>query len=154
MMTKARLSLIILSLLINFSLRAQNKDSIAVIKSVNNFVTAFNNFNWTTFRASFTDDATIFYPFWNQARRIRGRREIETAWLTIFPEFGDTKNTRKLQISPKDINIQLYRQTAIVTFHLGDGVNTLSRRTLIMVKEKRNWKIAHLHASSVSENKD
>ena len=154
MMTKARLSLIILSLLINFSLRAQNKDSIAVIKSVNNFVTAFNNFNWTTFRASFTDDATIFYPFWNQARRIRGRREIETAWLRIFPEFGDTKNTRKLQISPKDINIQLYRQTAIVTFHLGDGVNTLSRRTLIMVKEKRNWKIAHLHASSVSENKD
>ena len=154
MMTKARLSLIILSLLINFSLKAQNKDSIAVIKSVNNFVTAFNNFNWTTFRASFTDDATIFFPFWNQARRIRGRREIETAWLTIFPEFGDTKNTRKLQISPKDINIQLYRQTAIVTFHLGDGVNTLSRRTLIMVKEKRNWKIAHLHASSVSENKD
>ncbi len=153
-MTKARLLLIILSLLINFSLKAQNKDSIAVIKSANNFVTAFNNFNWTTFRASFTDDATIFYPFWNKARRIRGRREIETAWLTIFPEFGDTKNTRKLQISPKDINIQLYRQTAIVTFHLGDGVNTLSRRTLIMVKEKRNWKIAHLHASSVSENKD
>jgi len=153
-MTKARLSLIILSLLINFSLKAQNKDSIAVIKSVNNFVTAFNNFNWAAFRESFTDDATIFYPFWNQARRIQGRQEIETAWLTIFPEFGDTNNTRKLQISPKDIDIQLYRQTAIVTFHLGDGVNTLSRRTLIMVKKKRSWKIAHLHASSVSKNKD
>ena len=153
-MTKARLSLIILSLLINFSLKAQNKDSIAVIKSVNNFVTEFNNFNWAAFRESFTDDATIFYPFWNQARRIQGRREIETAWLTIFPEFGDTNNTRKLQISPKDINILLYRQTAIVTFHLGDGINTLSRRTLIMVKKKRSWKIAHLHASSVSKNKD
>lgn len=153
-MTKARLSLIILSLLINFSLKAQNKDSIAVIKSVNNFVTAFNNFNWAAFRESFSDDATIFYPFWNQARRIQGRREIETAWMTIFPEFGDTNNTRKLQISPKDINFQLYRQTVIVTFHLGDGVNTLSRRTLIMVKKKRSWRIAHLHASSVSKNKD
>ena len=153
-MTKIRLSLIIFSLLINFSLKAQDKDSIAVMKSVTNFVTAFNNFNWTAFRESFTDNATIFYPFWNQAKRVKGRQEIDTAWLTIFPEFIDSTNTRKLQISPKDINIQLYRQTAIVTFHLGDGVNSLSRRTLIMVKKKRSWKIAHLHASSVSKDKD
>ncbi len=153
-MTKARLSLIILSLLINFSLKAQNKDSIDVIKSVNNFVTAFNKFNWAAFRESFTDDATIFHPFWNQARRIQGRREIESAWVTIFPEFEDTNNTRKLQISPKDINIQLYKKTAIVTFHLGDGIKALSRRTLVMIKEKGNWKIVHLHASSVSDDKN
>jgi ketosteroid isomerase-like protein len=75
------------------------------MKSATDFVTAFNNFDWTTFRASFTDDDTIFYPFWNQASRIQGRREIETVWLTIFPEFVDTKNTRKLQINPKEINI-------------------------------------------------
>jgi ketosteroid isomerase-like protein len=153
-MTKARLSFIILSLLINFSLKAQNKDSLAVMKSATNFVTAFNNFNWIAFRESFTDDATIFYPFWDQARRVKGRQEIESAWLTIFPEFGDTNTTTKLQISPKDINIQLYRKTAIVTFHLGDGVNTLSRRTLVMVKKKHSWKIVHLHASSVSKEKD
>ncbi len=153
MMTKTGLS-IILFLLINFSITAQNKDSIEVKNSADNFVAAFNNFNWTVFRESFTDDATIFYPFWNQARRIQGRQEIEAAWVTIFPEFVDTKNTRKLQINPKDINIQLYQQTAIVTFHLGDGVKTLSRRTLVMIKEKGNWKIAHLHASSVSEDKN
>ena len=152
-MIKVRISLITLSLLIIFSLKAQNKDSLAVMKSATNFVTAFNNFNWTAFRESFTDDATIFYPFWNQAKRVKGRQEIETTWLTIFPEFIDSANTRKLQISPKDIDIKLYRQTAIVTFHLGDGVNSLSRRTLIMVKRKRDWKIAHLHASSVSEDK-
>lgn len=63
MKTKARLSLIILSLLCNFSLNAQNKDSIAAMKSATDFVPAFNNFDWTTFRASFTDDATIFHPF-------------------------------------------------------------------------------------------
>ena len=151
-MIKARLSLIIVSYLINFSVTAQHKDSIAVMKSVNNFVTAFNNFNWSPFRESFADDATMFHPFWNQARRMKGRQEIEKAWLTIFPEFGDTNNSRKLQISPKDINLQLYRQTAIVTFHLGDGLNTLSRRTLVMTKKKRSWKIAHLHASSVSKD--
>jgi ketosteroid isomerase-like protein len=146
--------MIIFFLLLNFSSKAQNKDSIAVMKSATNFVTAFNNFNWTAFKESFTDDATIFYPFWNQARRVKGRQEIEATWLTIFPEFIDAANTRKLQINPKNIDIQLYRQTAIVTFHLGDGVNSLSRRTLIMVKKKRDWKIAHLHASSVTDGKD
>jgi ketosteroid isomerase-like protein len=153
-MNISRISWIILCLLMNLGVKAQHKDSIAVMKAANDFVNAFNHFNWAQFRASFTDDATIFYPYWKPAKRIRGRREIENAWLTIFPEFGDTNNTRKLQISPKDINIQLYRQTAIVTFHLGDGVSALSRRTLVMVKKKRDWKIAHLHASSVSEPKE
>jgi ketosteroid isomerase-like protein/quercetin dioxygenase-like cupin family protein len=151
-MTKARLSLIILSLLINFSVTAQHKDSIAVMKSVTDFVAAFNHFNWTAFRESFADDATMFHPFWNQAKRLQGRQEIETAWLTVFPEFADINNTRKLQISPKDINLQFYRHTAIVTFHLGDGVNALSRRTLVMEKKKRSWKIVHLHASNLRKD--
>jgi uncharacterized protein (TIGR02246 family) len=153
-MNKARLSLIVFSLLINCSLNAQHKDSAAIMQSVNNFVTAFNSFNWESFRASFTDDATIFYPFWGQAKRFRGKQEIESAWLTIFPEFIDSNNTRKLQINPKDVNIQYYPQTAIITFHLGDGVTALSRRTLVMVKKKGDWKIAHLHASSVSKDKN
>ena len=150
----ARLLMIIYFLLFYFSSKAQNKDSIAVMKSATNFVIAFNNFNWRAFKTSFTDDATIFYPFWNQARRVKGRQEMEATWLTIFPEFIDTANTKKLQINPKNIDIQLYLQTAIVTFHLGDGVNSLSRRTLIMVKKKRDWKIVHLHASSVTDGKD
>lgn len=151
-MTNVRLSLIILFLLINFSLKAQHKDSLDVMKSVNNFVNAFNNFNWTPFRESFADDATMFHPYWSQARRIQGRQEIEKAWLTIFPEFGDINNSRKLQISPKDIHLQLFQQTAIITFHLGDGLNSLSRRTLLMIKQKGSWKIAHLHASSVTKD--
>ncbi len=150
-MNNVRLSFIILFLLINFRITAQNKDSIAVMKSVNNFVTAFNNFNWNSFRKSFTDDATIFYPYWSEARRIQGRQDIEKAWLTIFPEFVDVNNTRKLQITPKDIHLQLHQENAIVSFHLGDGINSLSRRTLLLIKEKGSWKIAHLHASSVTK---
>ena len=154
MITKVRLSLVLLFILFSNSLKAQNRDSIDVINSVANFVTAFNNFNWSEFRASFADDATMFHPFWSQPRRRNGRQEIESAWLAIFPEFVDEKNTRKLQISPKDINLQIYGQTAIVTFHLGDGIKQLSRRTLVMIKDKHKWKIAHLHASSVSDDKN
>jgi ketosteroid isomerase-like protein len=150
MPTANRLSLTILCVLISLDLSAQN-DSIAVMKSATNFVTAFNNFDWPTFRASFADGATFFAP---SGTRQRGQQEIESSFLSGFPEFTDPANTRKLQISPQDINVQVYGKTAIVTFHLRNtrnGINTVGRRTLVMVKEKRSWKIAHLHASSISE---
>ena len=153
-MTKTRFSFLLISLLLIFDTKAQHKDSLAVLKAAGNFVTAFNNFNWEEFRGSFTDDASIFYPFWTQAKRISGKQAIEKTWLLIFPAFADTANTIKLQINPKNLHIQLYGKTAIVTFHLGDGVNSLSRRTLVMIKQKRIWKIAHLHASSLNETKN
>ena len=154
MTPKVRILVVLLISLNCFCLKAQPRDSITVLKSVTRFVKAFNEFDWTNFEASFTDDATIFFPFWNQSKRIRGKQAIDSAWLTIFPEFTDIKNTRRLQITPIDINIQVYQETAIVTFHLGDGVKTLSRRTLVMIKENKQWKIAHLHASVISEGKN
>ena len=154
MTPKVRILVVLLISLHCFCLKAQPRDSINVLKSVTRFVKAFNEFDWTNFEASFTDDATIFFQFWNQSKRIRGKQAIDSAWLTIFPEFTDIKNTRRLQITPIDINIQVYQETAIVTFHLGDGVKTLSRRTLVMIKENKQWKIAHLHASVISEGKN
>ena len=56
------------------TLRASDKDSVAVAHSVATFVTAFNNFDWTTFRESFDEDASMFHPTWENARRIRGRK--------------------------------------------------------------------------------
>jgi len=152
MKTKAIRLLIIFSLPVTMGLNAQNNDTTAVMKAATDFVVAFNNLDWPTFRASFTEDVTIFNPFWKQASRIEGQQEAEAFWLTIFPEFDDPKSTRKLQINPKDLKIQLYGQTAIVTFNLGDGVNKISRRTLVMVNKDSSWKIAHLHASSISKN--
>jgi ketosteroid isomerase-like protein len=122
-------------------------DSAAVRLSVEKFVAAFNTLQWEPFKRSFTEDATIFFPYWEQALRKAGKKEIEKAWLEIFPEFKDSANTLQLSIAPRDMLIQLYGQTAIVTFHLGDGEKYLARRTLVMVKKKKEWKIAHLHAS-------
>ena len=68
-MTKTRFSFLLISLLLIFDTKAQHKDSLAVLKAAGNFVTAFNNFNWEEFRGSFTDDASIFYPFWTQVRQ-------------------------------------------------------------------------------------
>jgi ketosteroid isomerase-like protein len=126
---------------------AKANDSVAVQLSVEKFVAAFNTLQWQPFKNSFTEDATIFFPDWEDAPRKVGSKEIEKTWLEIFPEFKDSANTFKLDIKPRDMLIQLYGQTAVVTFHLGNGEKYLARRTLVMVKRKLEWKIAHLHAS-------
>lgn len=149
-MAHFRFIIVLLFICISFNLSAQKYDSIAVMQATEKFVNAFTNFNWATFRNSFTDDATLFYPDWDQRKRVAGRKEIEATWLKLFPEFADTANVKKLVINPKDIFIQVYGNNAIVTFHLGNGVTHLSRRTLVMVKKKKEWKIVHLHASNIS----
>ena len=127
---------------------SQHNDSLEVMKSTEDFLASFNNFKWETFRTSFSDDASIFFPDWQQRARRKGREEIEATWLAIFPEFKDSANSFKLNITPKDIAVQLYDQTAIVSFHLGGGEKPyLARRTIVWIKQKEQWKIAHLHES-------
>jgi ketosteroid isomerase-like protein len=146
--------LTILFSILPFNTQAQQGDSTVVRLSVDRFLQSFNSLQWEPFRKSFTDDATIFFPDWEQSQRKSGIKEIEKTWLEIFPEFKDSTSTLKLGITPRDIRIQLYDQTAVVTFHLGNGEKYLSRRTLVMVKRKKEWKIAHLHASTLfPENK-
>ena len=140
-------AIVTLSITHFFSAQAQTSDSTAVRLSVEKFVVAFNSLQWEPFRKSFTEDATIFFPDWEEASRKAGITQIEKTWLEIFPEFKDPQHTLKLNITPHDIKIQLYDQTAIVTFHLGNGEKYLARRTLVLVKTKGEWKIAHLHAS-------
>ncbi len=132
----------------------QTKDSLEVITATQKFLRSFNTFDWKKFSQSFTNDATIFFPDWQEGIRRIGKKSIEETWLAIFPEFLDSANTFKMDIIPKDIFLQLYRKTAIVTFHLGDQNGELSRRTFVWVKQKKQWRIAHLHASNVSPGRN
>ena len=134
--------------------QAEANDSLEVVSATQKFLHAFNNLEWETFRNSFAKDATIFYPVWEEAKRRSGKNEIEETWIKLFPEFTDPLNTFKLSITPKDLFIQLYYKTAIVTFHLGEGNNSLYRRTIVFVKEKEDWKIVHLHASKSIKETD
>ena len=147
---------LILPLSISFAsliVQGQTNDSLEVTKAAQNFVKAFINFDWKNFRNSFSSDATIFFPSWEEGKRRIGRKEIEDTWLEIFPEFIDSTKKFDLKIDPKNIFMQLYGNTAIVTFHLTPNDNYLSRRTLVFIKENEEWKIVHLHASSVSAGK-
>lgn len=144
---------ILICLATSLTLHAQQKDSLDIIAATNSFVKAFSKFDWATFKNAFSKDATIFFPTGEYGKRVSGNREIEAVWTTIFPEFLDPKNTFELDLNPQNVLIQMYGNSAIVTFHLGEEEESLYRRTVIFIKENEQWKIAHLHASSVKQKK-
>ena len=131
-----------------------DKDSLAVQKAADDWVTSFNNLEWEKFRGSFSDDVSVFFPFIQAPRRATGRVEVET----LFKQFFDAVRKRKpgppyQSINPKDVHIQLLnKDAAIFTFHL-PGDESFNRRTLVFKKKEGKWLIAHLHASVFSKPK-
>ncbi len=130
---------------VGFSQLFHTHDSANVVKRTQDFIQAFNNLKWETFNSFFADDATMFYPQVDNARRLNGKKEIEDA---LLPDFTDT-SIKASNISPEDIRVQINRRTAIVTFHL-EHEKRLGRYSIIWVRRKRAWKILHLHASDIA----
>lgn len=121
-----------------------------VREAVANFIHAFDNLDWDTFRLAFSDDATVFYPrvF---SERASGRTEFEKTFKTVFEQIrGGRTSAPYMDIQPKDIDIRIFGDTAIATFHLDDRPGFVNRRTIVMNKTPDGWKIVHLHASEVA----
>jgi ketosteroid isomerase-like protein len=141
-----------LFLLISTPLLAQTKPAPALSEvqhALANFVRAFDNLDWETFRLAFSDDATVFYPR-AFPERANGRSEFERVFSVVFDQIRDGKTMAPyMDIQPKDMNVQLFGDVAIATFHLDDRAGFLNRRTIVLKKTKAGWKIAHLHASEV-----
>jgi ketosteroid isomerase-like protein len=128
-------------------------DALAAQKAAENFVQAFNDLDWERFEKCWADDATVFNPFVEVARRISGKPEIMAFFRNRFDSLKkpDSKPPY-LKIQPKDLQIRMLKGAALVTFHLG-GETGLGRRTLILEKQGNNWLIIHLHASSFTFQK-
>ncbi len=114
------------------------------------FIQAFDNLDWETFRASFADDATVFYPR-AFPQRADGRLEYERNFRQVFEQIraGRTKGPY-MDLQPRNLKIEIAGDVAIVTFHLDDRPGFVNRRTVILRKFTESWKIIHLHASEVS----
>lgn len=114
------------------------------------FVTAFDNLDWDTFRLSFDDQATVFYPR-AFPERANGRDEFEKTFKIVFEQIRNGRSAPPfMAIRPLNMKIQMFGDTAIVTFHLDDRVGFLNRRTIVLHKTGAGWKIVHLHASEVA----
>ena len=119
--------------------------------AVQAFVAAFNALDRARFDALFAEDVTLFFPSSPfPLKRVEGKK----ATLEWFGRFFDSLRKRGAGpgIQPQDLKVQDYGKFAIATFHLGGG-ESVSRRTVVLRREKGRWAIAHLHASSLTERR-
>ncbi len=141
------------ALLIAIPLLAQPKPSTTeseVRAALAQFIHAFDNLDWEGFRSAFDDDATVFYPRAFPARAT-GRTEFEKTFKQVFEQIRNGRTAPPyMDIQPKDLHLQLFGDLAIATFHLDDRAGFLNRRTIVLQKEQKGWKIVHLHASEVA----
>jgi ketosteroid isomerase-like protein len=115
------------------------------------FVSAFNALDRTRFDALFAEDVTLFFPSAPfPVRRVEGK----AATLLWFGRLFDSLRKRGSGpgIEPRDLNLQVYGNVAIATFHLGGG-EIVARRTVVLRRQRGRWAIAHLHASSETEKR-
>jgi ketosteroid isomerase-like protein len=130
-----------------------DSDSAAVRKAAEAFIETFNNLEWERFRRSFSDDVTVFFPFSQVPRRASGRAEVEGVFKLFFDDLRKRRPGPPFQnIVPQEMTVQMLGSVAVVTFHLGGG-DSASQRTLVFQKQKGEWLITHLHASSVAKPK-
>ena len=122
---------------------------VEVQTTLTGFIHAFDNLEWDKFRAFFADDATVFYPR-QVPERAQGRTEYENGFRKVFEQIrGGRTKPPYMEIQPRGLHIQFAGDTAIVTFHLDDRPGFMNRRTIVLARMGREWKIVHLHASEV-----
>jgi uncharacterized protein (TIGR02246 family) len=132
--------------------RAPENSIDEVRRTLTKFLTAFANLDWEAFRNCFADDATVYFPS-QRASRATGRAEIETTFRQVFERIRTTQSSPPyLNLEPADLDIQVFRDTAVATFHLYDVPNTIGRRTVVLEKRAGEWNIVHLHASNVEKS--
>jgi len=117
------------------------------------FMTAFNNLDWEMFRSAFAEDVSVFNPDIPEAPnldRIDGRRQVDESFKSVFAATRrQSSGPPYLHIVPRNIRIQTYGDSAILTFEFDRGANSIGRRTFAFHRESAGWKIAHIHASNV-----
>lgn len=140
--------------------QSQTQDSSGPIATVNTFLVALGNADADGIAATIAEDATAFLTFPGAPSRLKGRAQIQAAFVPFLDRLRAKGGPAPyLILEPKDLEVQQFDSTAIVTFHLGDAAGTeggvaLSRRTFVLCKVGGKWLIIHLHASNVIRRPD
>ena len=130
---------------------ASNQDEEEVRNFIAFFVRAFEDLDWTKFRSCFAEAATIFYPEFF-SRRVEGNSNIDSAWQQVFQNIKIQSGKSRapyMDLNITDAQVQILQDAAVVTFHVKHAGTVVERRTLVVQKRSRRWKIVHLHASNV-----
>ncbi len=118
--------------------------------AVAEFIAALNAFDRDRIARAFADDATLFFPgapF--PAARVDGNVQVAAAFGRFF-EALRARGLRQGNVAPRDLQIQLYGDVAIASFHLAGG-QEIGRRTLVLRRTGGRWLIVHMHGSSLRQ---
>lgn len=137
--------------------QAQTQDEAAAVKeAVLAFIDALDQMDLEREMQSFTDDATMFFPFTFTPNRLDGRDEIAAAQQQGFEGVhqqlaqAGAKEPYRLNLHPTDMLVQMLgTEAAVVTWHSHRPTNA-GRRTAVLHKVKAAWLIASFHASNLA----
>lgn len=131
--------------------RSGAADAAGVEAALRQFLAAFENLDWEPFRASFADDACVFFPSASTPHRFCGRDVFEARFRRFFDSMRSeaTSGPPYLDLRPEGVRIEaLGDDASLVSFELTNGVR-IARRTFVFRKIGGRWRIVHLHASNV-----
>lgn len=125
-----------------------------VQKVMGGFMEALNAADIERFSPFFAPDATVFFPLAPIFLRLEDKEQI-TKVFTAFFETIRKRHTgpQYMKLVPEDLRVQIYKDTAIATFHF-KGSDLVSRRTLVLERKAGKWLIVHLHASGIEVPKE
>src|SRR5581483_3447109 len=127
-------------------------DTEPVRVAAEHFLRVFDNLEWEQFRAMWAPEPTVFFPFDAVPDRATGKAAVEATFQRFFDQ---TRATRPgppyLHLNARELLVERYGDTGIVTFMLEGSGGRVGRRTLVFVRNKNEWKLVHLHASSAGQ---
>ncbi|HVN75466.1 MAG TPA: nuclear transport factor 2 family protein [Thermoanaerobaculaceae bacterium] len=124
-------------------------DVAAVATVIGGFMDALNNADIGKFSEFFAPDATMFFPLAPLYLRLENKEQIVKVFTVFFESVRKGKSgPNYMNLSPEDLRIQMYGDTAVATFHF-KGTDQISRRTVVLAREKGKWLVVHLHASGM-----
>lgn len=113
------------------------------------FIDAFNNLETDRFLTFFDSRAVSFHPMAAYPARLEGEALFES-WRAIHASFRDDRpGPPYLAITPLDLQVQRFGEIAIASFHLRTPGVPPGRRTIVLLESGNEWKIVHMHASSM-----
>jgi len=134
--------------------RSPQPEVAEVQKVIGGFMEALNAADIERFSPFFAPDATVFFPLAPIFLRLEDKEQI-TKVFNVFFESIRKRNTgpQYMNLVPQDLRVQIYKDTAIATFHF-KGPDLVSRRTLVLEREAGRWLIVHMHASGIEVPKE
>jgi hypothetical protein len=132
------------------------EDVVGIREAADRLLRTLDNLDWEPFRASWASDPTVFFPFGDTPDRVSGQLAVEARWRRFFEEARARRpGPPYLNLKPRDIRTDRYGDVGLVTFTLELSVGgrqlPLQRRTLLFIRERDVWKLAHMHASGASQ---